>query len=421
MTSSSGGKRPGSASGTDKGRAWRDRTKLTHAGNSPFENHGIVNPPVYHVSTVLYETVADLHAREKAPYDHVTYGRTGTPTTWAFEKAVAALEEADRAVAMPSGLGAIAGALYAFLQAGDHVLMTDTTYFPTRRLCDQQLAKVGVTTTYYDPMIGADIEKLIQPNTRVIYMESPGSHTFEVQDVPAIAAVAKRRGIVTMIDNTWASPLYFKPLRHGVDLSIHAATKYIVGHSDVMMGIIAMKEEHFLTVKNQVHGMGYSVGPDDCYLALRGLRTMSARLAQHQQTALRIADWLQKRPDVERVLHPALPGTPGHEIFKRDFTGSSGLFSVILKPCSDQQVAAMLDGLELFGMGYSWGGYESLIVPSNIAKARTAKPWKTDGPMLRIHAGLEDPDDLIADLEAGFQRLRSNLPNATRSGESAAE
>jgi cysteine-S-conjugate beta-lyase len=242
-----------------------------------------------------------------------------------------------------------------------------------------------------------------------------------VQDVPAIAAVAKRRGIVTMIDNTWASPLYFKPLRHGVDLSIHAATKYIVGHSDVMMGIIAMKEEHFLTVKNQVHGMGYSVGPDDCYLALRGLRTMSARLAQHQQTALRIADWLQKRPDVERVLHPALPGTPGHEIFKRDFTGSSGLFSVILKPCSDQQVAAMLDGLELFGMGYSWGGYESLIVPSNIAKARTAKPWKTDGPMLRIHAGLEDPDDLIADLEAGFQRLRSNLPNATRSGESAAE
>jgi cystathionine beta-lyase len=418
MASSSGGKRP---TNTDKGRAWRDRTKLTHAGNSPFENHGIVNPPVYHASTVLYRTVEELRFKEKAPFEHVTYGRTGTPTSWAFEEAVAALEEADRAIAMPSGLGAIAGALYAFLKAGDHVLMTDTAYFPTRKLCDHQLAKVGVTTTYYDPMITADaLEKLIQDNTRVIYLESPGSHTFEVQDVPAIAALAKRRNIVTIIDNTWASPLYFKPLTHGVDISLHAATKYIVGHSDVMMGIIAMKEAHFLTVKNQVHGMGYSVGPDDVYLALRGLRTMSARLAQHQKTALQLADWLQQRPEVERVLHPALPGTPGHEFFKRDFTGSSGLFSVILKPCSDGQLSAMLDGMQLFGMGYSWGGYESLIIPSKIEHARTAKPWKTDGPMLRIHAGLEDPDDLIADLEAGFQRLRSNLPDR-RSGESAVE
>ncbi|GAB2178530.1 cystathionine beta-lyase [Dongia sp. agr-C8] len=414
MASSSGGKRP---AGTDKSRAWRDRTKLTHAGNSPFDNHGIVNPPVYHASTVLYRTVEELRFKEKAPFEHVTYGRTGTPTSWAFEEAVAALEEADRAIAMPSGLAAIAGALYAFLKSGDHVLMTDTAYFPTRKLCDNQLAKIGISTTYYDPMVTAEaLEKLIRDNTRVIYLESPGSHTFEVQDVPAIAALARRRGIVTIIDNTWASPLYFKPLKHGVDISLHAATKYIVGHSDVMMGIIAMKDAHFMTVKNQVHGMGYSVGPDDVYLALRGLRTMSARLAQHQQTALRLADWLQKRPEVERVLHPALPGTPGHEFFKRDFTGSSGLFSVILKPCSDSQLTAMLDGMQLFGMGYSWGGYESLIIPSKVEQSRTAKPWKTDGPMLRLHAGLEDPDDLIADLEAGFQRLRSNLP-----GESAAE
>jgi cystathionine beta-lyase len=270
-------------------------------------------------------------------------------------------------------------------------------------------------------MIGAGIADLIQPNTRVIYLESPGSHTFEVQDVPAMAEVARKRNCVTMIDNTWASPLYFKPLAFGVDLSIHAATKYIVGHSDVMMGVVSMRHAHWRTVKTQVHAMGYSVGPDDCYLALRGLRTLSARLAQHEKTALKIAEWLQRRPEVERVLHPAIPGAPGHEIFKRDFKGSSGLFSVILKPCSQNQLAAMLDGLELFGMGYSWGGYESLIVPSNIEKSRTAKPWKTDGPMLRIHAGLEDADDLIADLEAGFGRLRSNLPGENRSGESAAE
>src|SRR5690242_20610749 len=228
MASSTGGKRPGpgSATGsdTDKGRARPLRTKLTHADNSKLYNHGIASPPVYHASSLLHRTAEDLRRKETAPFEGVTYGRTGTPTSWAFEKAVAALEEADRAIAMPSGLGAIAGALYAFLGAGDHVLMTDTAYFPTRKLCDQQLAKVGVSTTYYDPMIGADIEKLIQPNTRVIYLESPGSHTFEVQDVPTIAAVARARGIATIIDNTWASPLFFKPLKHGVDVSVHAAT-----------------------------------------------------------------------------------------------------------------------------------------------------------------------------------------------------
>jgi cystathionine beta-lyase len=395
---------------TERSKRFRDRTKLTHAGNSPFDNHGIVNPPVYHASTVLYRTVDELKLKERNPYDHITYGRTATPTSLAFESAVAALEDADRAIALPSGLAAITGALLSFLKAGDHVLVTDTAYFPTRKLCDKQLARLGISTTYYDPMIGADIDKLIQPNTRVVYLESPGSHTFEVQDVPAIAAAARARGCISMIDNTWASPLYFKPLNFGVDLSIHAATKYIVGHSDVMMGVISMREEHFYTVKDQVHSMGYSVGPDDCYLALRGLRTLSARMAQHQQSALRIVDWLQQRPEVARVLHPSLPSHPGHALFKRDFGGSSGLFGIVLKPCSDQQVAAMLDGLELFGMGYSWGGYESLVVPTRLAGARTATNWNPEGPTLRLHVGLEDPEDLIADLEAGFARLRLNLP-----------
>ena len=392
----------------DRSKSWRDRTKLTHSGNHPFDNHGIVNPPVYHASTVLYPTVADMELKEKNPFDYITYGRNGTPTTSAFEDAVAAIEEADHAISLPSGLAACAGALLSFLKAGDHVLMTDSAYGPTRRFCDQQLARLGIATTYYDPLIGAGIASLIQPNTRVIYLESPGSHTFEVQDVPAICKAAHERDCVTMIDNTWASPLFFKPFRHGIDISIHAATKSICGHSDAMIGVITMKEAHYKTAWTQIKGMGYCAGPDDCYLALRGLRTMNARLTQHQETALRVAKWLQARPEVERVLHPALPGCPGHELFKRDFLGSSGLFSIVLKPCSHGQLAAMLDGLQFFGMGYSWGGYESLIVISHVENIRTVTPWKGDGPLLRLHCGLEDPDDLIADLEAGLGRLRIN-------------
>jgi cystathionine beta-lyase len=384
----------------------KDRTKLTHSGNRPADNHGIVNPPVYHASTVLFPTVADLRARSKDKYHGVYYGRYGTPTTFALEQAVADLEGADHAVALPSGLAAVTGALFAFLKTGDHVLMVDNVYEPTRALCDQQLARLGISTTYYDPMLGADIAGLIQPNTRVIYLESPGSHTFEVQDVPAIAAAAHAGGCVVMLDNTWATPLFFKPFEHGVDICIHAATKYIVGHSDVMMGIITMPAAHYKTVKAQVHGMGYAVAPDDCYLALRGLRSMGARLAQHQKTALLLAEWLQKRPEVERVLHPALPETPGHAFFKRDFLGSSGLFGMVLKPCAPERLEAMLDGMKLFAMGFSWGGYESLIIPSSLGSARTVTQWQTAGPTLRIHAGLEDPADLIADLEAGFDRLR---------------
>jgi cystathionine beta-lyase len=384
--------------------SYKDRTKLTHSGNRPADNHGIVNPPVYHASTILFPTVADLRAGSRDKFTGVYYGRYGTPTTFALEQAVADLEGADRAVALPSGLAAVTGALFSFLKAGDHVLMVDNVYEPSRTLCDHQLARFGISTAYYDPMIGADIAGLIQPNTRVVYLESPGSHTFEVQDVPAIAAAAHAKGCIVMMDNTWASPLFFKPFEHGVDISIHAATKYIVGHSDVMMGIITMREAHYKTVKTQVHGMGYSVGPDDCYLALRGLRTLSARLTQHQQTALQLAEWLQQRPEVERVLHPALPGTPGHEFFKRDFLGSTGLFGMVLKPCAPERLDAMLDGMKLFAMGFSWGGYESLIIPSHLA--RSATKWQEAGPTVRIHAGLEDPADLIADLEAGFARLR---------------
>ncbi|MET1027166.1 MAG: cystathionine beta-lyase [Dongiaceae bacterium] len=386
----------------------KDRTILTHAGNDPEANHGIVNPPIYRASTVLYPTVQEMHERGREKFDTVFYGRYGTPTTFALEAAVAELEEADRAVALPSGLGAVAGALLACLKTGDHLLMVDSVYEPTRSFCDLQLAKFGIATTYYDPLIGAGIADLIQENTRVVFLESPGSHTFEFQDVPAIAAAAHAKGCLVLLDNTWATPLFFKPFRHGVDLSIHAATKYIVGHSDVMMGIITMKETHYKQIKTHVHGMGFAVSPDDCYLALRGLRTLSARLSQHQQTALRLAQWLTDRPEVERVLHPAMPDLPGHEFWKRDYSGASGLFGVILKPFTEERVTAMLDGMEIFGMGYSWGGYESLILPSHLNHARSVTKWSPGGPTLRLHAGLEDPEDLITDLDAGFARLRGN-------------
>jgi cystathionine beta-lyase len=386
----------------------KDRTILTHAGNDPEGNFGVVNPPIYRASTILYPTLRDMRERSQKPYDTVYYGRYGTPTTFAFEAAVAELEGAERAVALPSGLAACTGALLSFLKSGDHLLMVDSVYEPTRGFCDRQLSRFGISTTYYDPLIGADIAKLIQPNTKVVYLESPGSHTFEIQDAPAIAAAARARGCISMIDNTWATPLYFKPFEFGIDLSIHAATKYIAGHSDLMMGVITMRDEHYKQVKTQVHGLGMAVSPEDCWLALRGLRTLNVRLAQHQQAGLALARWLQGRPEVERVLHPGLPDHPGHKLWQRDFKGASGLFSIILKPFDDDRVAAMLDGLTIFGKGFSWGGYESLLIPSHLNAARTVKPWQVGGPTLRVHAGLEDPDDLIADLDAGFARLRGN-------------
>ncbi|UEM19223.1 cystathionine beta-lyase [Skermanella mucosa] len=380
-------------------------TILTHAGNDPQANFGIVNPPVYHASTVLFPTVAALEEAGHS-FDGVRYGRIGTPTSQAFEATVARLEGGFKAVTAPSGLAAISTALLAFVSAGDHILVTDSVYGPTRLFCSDMLKRLGVEAEFYDPLAGAGIERLIRPNTRVVFLESPGSLTFEVQDVPAIAAAAKKAGAIVMIDNTWGTPLFFKPFDHGVDLSIHAATKYMVGHSDAMLGVItAGTEEVWNRLKRNAVQLGTCAGPDDVYLGLRGLRTMGARLRQHQDTALALARWLQARPEVARVLHPALPDDPGHALWKRDFTGACGLFAIELKPCSAAAVASFLDGMELFGMGYSWGGYESLILPIHPEKLRTATRWRTDGPMVRLHAGLEDPDDLIADLERGLARL----------------
>ena len=381
-------------------------TLLAHAGRDPEANYGIINPPVYHASTVVFPTLAALEESEKDPFTGVTYGRFGTPTTFALEEAVAALEGGYRAVAVPSGLAAIAASLIAFVVTGDHVLVADNVYGPTRqRVCDLILARMGVEVTYYDPLVGADIARLMRDTTRVVFLESPGSLTFELQDVPAIAAAAKARGAVVVMDNTWATPLYFKPLAHGVDISIQAATKYIVGHADAMLGVITTTEEHFQTVKTMAHALGHAAAPDDCYLALRGLRTLAVRLARHQETGLALARWLEGRPEVARVLHPALPDDPGHSLWKRDFTGACGLFSIVLKDFPKSAVAAMLDGLELFAMGFSWGGYESLILLVDPEAVRSAVPWTASGPTLRLHAGLEDVQDLTADLERGFERL----------------
>jgi cysteine-S-conjugate beta-lyase len=382
-------------------------TLLITAGRHPEGNYGIVNPPVYHASTVTFPTVAELEASNANPFVGVHYGRQGTPTTFAFEEAVAELEGADGAVILPSGLAAIACSLLAFLRSGDHVLITDSVYFPTRRFCDSVLKGFGVKTTYYDPLIGAGIGQLIRPETKVVFVEAPGSLTFEMQDIPAIAKVAHSHGAKVIMDNTWSAGLYFQPFEHGVDVSVQAATKFIVGHSDAMLGTLTFPSELRETMKATANNYGYCAGPDDCYLGLRGIRSLGARMARHQESGLKLANWLTNRSEVEAVLHPALPSFAGHEIWKRDFSGACGLFGVVLKPATKKAVTAMLDGLNLFSMGYSWGGFESLIIPTSPAKIRTAKLWDYLGPSLRIHTGLEDPDDLIADLDSGFARLNA--------------
>jgi cystathionine beta-lyase len=383
----------------------KDDTLVVTGGRDPEHNHGAVNPPVYRASTILYPSVEAFEAPRQLR--GVYYGRGGVPTTFALEDAIAALEGAAGAVVTGSGKTAIAQALLSFLQAGDHLLMVDTAYAPTRQLCDRVLSRFGVETTYYDPLIGAGVERLIRPNTKVVFLEAPGSLTFEMQDVPAIARAAHAGGAVVMMDNTWATPLYFKPLAHGVDISIQAATKYIGGHSDLLMGTTAATEEHYPRLRRGMQDLGCYVSPDDCYLALRGLRTLSVRLERHQANALKLATWLRHRPEVERVLYPALPDDPGHAIWRRDFQGAAGLFGILLKPCPENAWHALVEGLELFGLGASWGGYESLIMPNHPERYRTATTWDASFPSLRIHAGLEDPDDLIADLEAGFARLNA--------------
>ncbi|MBM3517611.1 MAG: cystathionine beta-lyase [Alphaproteobacteria bacterium] len=387
----------------------KEDTRIVTAGRDPAANFGIVNPPVYHCSTVLFPTLAALEAQEGGGIERrVSYGRAGTPTTFALEDAMTALEGGYATALFPSGLAAATTALLAFLQTGDHLLMTDAIYGPTRRFCDKVLTRLGVETTYFDPLIGRGVAALLRPTTRVVYLESPGSQTFEVQDVPAIAGAAHAAGARVLLDNTWATPCFFKAFTHGVDVSIQAATKYIVGHADVMLGTATATEAAWPALRQMARDIGTAVAPDDCYLAQRGLRTLSVRLQRHQESALRLARWLQLRLEVARVLYPALPEDPGHAIWRRDFSGASGLFGVVLRPCAKAALAAMLDGMTLFGMGYSWGGYESLILPTHPERMRIAVPWREAGPLLRVHVGLEDIEDLIADLEAGFARLNSH-------------
>lgn len=398
------------ARATDKendAKGLKPDTRLVVAGRNSAENNGFVNPPVIHASTVLYPNAADMVAHR----GRYTYGRRGTPTSEALEDAIRALEGPGCAgvCLLPSGAAAVSTALLAIVAAGDHILITDSVYRPTRLFADTILKKLGVETTYYDPLIGAGIEKLMRPNTRAVFVEAPGSQSFEMQDIPAIAAAAHAKNAIVLMDNTWATPLYFRAFETGVDISIQAGTKYIGGHSDLMLGTISANEATFPKIKETLNTLGLCVGPDDMYLALRGLRTLSVRLERHQKSGIEIARWLSSRPEVLKVMHPALESDLGHAIWKRDFLGASGLFSLILKPAPEKAVHAFLNSLQLFGMGFSWGGYESLVILFDCASYRTATTWAPGGPALRFHIGLEDKGDLIADLEQGFSAFSRAL------------
>ena len=384
-------------------RPLKPDTKITVAGRDPFAQHGYVNPPVYHASTLLYPTAEDFLGRR----GRYQYGRRGTPTSEALESALREIEgPACAGVALaPSGLAAISVALLSVLQAGDHLLVSDSVYGPTRTFCDTVLARYGVTISYYDPLAADRIAFLMQPKPRAVFTEAPGSLTFEMQDIPAIAAAAHAQGAIVLMDNTWASPLFFSALDHGVDLSIQSGTKYIGGHSDLMLGSVAANATTWQRLHDTAGTMGTCVGPDDMFLGLRGLRTMAVRLARHQTSGIAVARWFEGRPEVLRVLHPALASDPGHAIWQRDFTGASGLFSVVLRPVPQAAVNAFLNALTLFGMGASWGGYESLAIPFDCTKIRTATKWVPGGPTIRFHIGLEHVDDLIADLERGLAAL----------------
>jgi cystathionine beta-lyase len=380
-------------------------TTLVTAGRDTRAQKGFVNPPVVHGSTVLYPTAEDLHAHR----GEFQYGRHGTPTTRALQDALMALEGPQCAGVglAPSGLSAITTTLLAVLNAGDHLLVCDNAYRPSRNFCNGVLARYGVETTYFDPLIGRRVAELFKPNTKAILVEAPGSQTFEMPDLPAIAGVAHARGALVIDDNTWATPLFHRSLDQGVDISIQAATKYIGGHSDIMFGTISANAKAWPLIAEAIRLLGVCAGPDDVFLALRGLRTLAVRLAQHHQSALDIARWLAARPEVIRVLHPGLESDPGHAIWKRDFTGASGLFSIVLRPAPQQAVDAMLDAVKLFGMGYSWGGFESLVIPFDCAGYRTATKWAPGGPALRLHIGLENVEDLKGDLERGFEAFNA--------------
>jgi len=375
-------------------------TQLAHGGHNPRDFHGFVNPPVVHASTVLFPDARTMKTRNQK----YTYGTRGTPTSDALCSAVDALEGSAGTITVPSGLAAVTVPLLAFLSAGDHALFVDTIYNPTRRFADTMLARLGVEVEYYEPEIGADIANLIKPNTKVVFTESPGSNTFEMQDIPAIAAAARAAGAVTMLDNTWATPLFFKPLDFGVDISIHAATKYPAGHSDVLLGTVSANERCWEQLYETYLTLGTPAGPDDVYQVLRGLRTMGVRLEKHQENALGIARWLEGRPGVKAVLHPALESHPGHAIWKRDFSGASGIFSFVLEG-GDAEAEAFLDALEIFGLGYSWGGYESLAVQVYLGD-RTVSARDYGGAVMRLQIGLEDVSDLMDDIATGLDAAR---------------
>ncbi len=385
-------------------KRFRERTRIVLAGRDPADSSGFVNPPIVRGSTVIYPSMDDFLAR-KARY---MYGTHGNPTLDALEAACNAMEGGAGVVVCPSGLLACTLPLLAFLSAGDHALITDSVYRPTRNFAEGMLKRLGVEVTYYDPLLGEAVAEHFRPNTKVIFTEAPGSQSFEMQDIPAIAKVAHQRGALVMMDNTWATPVFFDSHAAGVDLTIQAGTKYYAGHSDVLIGTVSARTpELYKQLRATWETLGVIVAPEDAFLTLRGIRTMHLRLREQQQAGLEMARWLQQRPEVKRVLHPALPDDPGHAIWKRDFTGASSLFSIVLNPVPHKALGAMLDHLALFGMGASWGGYESLALPFDCAPYRTVTPWKPGGPCVRIHIGLEDVEDLKEDLDAGFARLRA--------------
>jgi cystathionine beta-lyase len=381
---------------------WGINTRLAHSGNDPRDYYGFVNPPVVHASTVLYPDAATMASRGQK----YTYGTRGTPTTDALAGAIDALEGSAGTIVVPSGLAAVTVPLLAFAEAGDHVLIVDSVYHPTRHFADTMLKRLGVEVEYYDPYVGAGISGLMKPNTRIVFTESPGSNTYEMQDIPAIAKAAHAGGAVVMMDNTWATPLYFKPLDHGVDISIHAATKYPAGHSDVLLGTVSANEACWERLHEGFVTLGCCSGPDDVYQVLRGLRTMGVRLEHHRKSALEVAAWLEGRPGVAQVLHPALPSHPGHALWKRDFCGSSGIFSIVLDGGGQKEQHAFLDALTLFGLGYSWGGYESLAVPVFLGDRVVAR-GSYAGPLIRLQIGLEDVEDIKADLSRGLAAAKA--------------
>jgi cystathionine beta-lyase len=379
-------------------------TRLVEGGRRKEWTQGIVNPPVWRASTILFDSVAAMREATPPQEGRLHYGRNGTPTIWALAEALTELEPGAAGTRLyPSGAAAIAIALMSVLKPHDELLMVDTAYGPTRVFCDTVLKRLGIATIYYDPMIDpAGLEALIGERTRALFLESPGSLSFEVQDVPGLCAAAKARGLVTLLDNTWATPLFFPAIEKGVDLAILACTKYVVGHADVMLGSVTAAPDHWRALERTSRNFGQQASPDDAFLAARGLRTLEVRLRRHEESALKIARWLADQPQVARVIHPALPGCPGHEHWARDFAGASGLFAFVLNGGSDEDRSRLIDGLEHFGIGYSWGGYESLALPVDPERLRTATSWQSEGPLVRLHIGLEDPDDLIADLEAGL-------------------